>query len=62
MEEDFALMQQYPEDLLSAFPVSTSEAEATKTKLIATAPLDSGGFMMMLNSFANLLFQLFSFS
>ena len=40
--------------------VSASEVEATRTKLIASTPIYSEGFMIMLNIFSNLLFAIFS--
>ena len=59
IEEGMALMQQYHKYLINASLVSTSEIKATCTKLIASMPIDSDGFMMMLRIFANLLFVIF---
>ena len=61
-DEDVDIMQQYHEDILNTCLVSTSELKSTRTKLIATTPLEFEGFMMMLKRFTRLLFALFSSS
>ena len=60
-DEDVDIMQQYHEDILNTCLVSTSELKSTRTKLIATTPLEFEGFMMMLKRFTRLLFALFFF-
>ena len=59
IEEDMGIMQQDHKDLLNASLVSTLEVKETRTKLIASTPTESEGFMMMLKIFANLLFALY---
>ena len=55
-------MQQDHEYLLNISLVSTLEVKATRTKLMASIPTYSEGFMLMLKIFENLLFALFSSS
>ena len=62
IDEDVVLIQQYHKDLINVSLLSTSKVKATRTKLIASTPTDSEGFMMMLKIFTNSLFALFSSS
>ena len=59
IEEVVALMKQDHKYILNVSLVSTSDLKETRTKLIASTPTDSYGFMMVLKIFANLLFALF---
>ena len=58
IEEDVANIQNYHGELINASIVSTSEVKSTCTKLIASTPTYSEGFMIILNRFSNLLFAL----